>query len=63
MDMISKQLPSVLRESNYRLFLSQLNERVISLFPNNPSIKPIHFTAEDINDQGIVFNIKLLQLL
>lgn len=63
MDMITKQLPSALRESNYRLFLSQLNERVISLFPNNPSIKPINFTAEDINDKGIVFNIKLLQLL
>lgn len=33
------------------------------MFPNNPSIKPIEFTYENVTDHGIQFNIKLLKLL
>lgn len=58
-----KRLPSALRDSNYPLFLSSLKERVASMFPENPSIKPIKFTSEKIEDQGIKFDIKLLNLL
>jgi len=58
-----KKLPSALRDSNYPLFLSSLRDRVAHMFPENPSIKPIKFTAEKIEDQGIKFDIKLLHLL
>ena len=47
----------------YKNFLSQLNEKVIKMFPNNPSIKPIKFEAETYIDQNIKFEIKLLKLL
>lgn len=65
MDMqnISKVLPSAMRESNYPAFMSLLKERVHSMFPNNPSIKPIDFTEQTIEDQNIPFNIKLLKIL
>jgi ATP adenylyltransferase len=33
------------------------------MFPNNPSIKPIDFTEQIIEDQNIKFNIKLLKIL
>ena len=33
------------------------------MFPNNPSIKPIGFTEEVINDSGIAYRIRLLKLL
>ena len=33
------------------------------MFPENPSIKPIKFTSEKIEDQGVKFDIKLLHLL
>jgi hypothetical protein len=33
------------------------------MFPENPSIKPIKFKQETIEDSGINFNIKLLNLL
>lgn len=63
MDMISKQLPSAFRESNYPLFLQMLRQRVTQMFPNNPSIKPIDFEAETVVDQEIAFDIKLLKIL
>ena len=40
-----------------------LNERVVMMFPNNPSIKPIEYTAVTFVDQNIPFDIKLLKLL
>ena len=55
-----KRLPSTVRDSNYPLFLSSLRELIASMFPENPSIKPIKFTSEKIADQGIIFDVKLL---
>jgi len=43
--------------------MEHLNNKVITMFENNPMIKPIKFTSEEIVDQGIPFDIKLLQLL
>jgi hypothetical protein len=48
---------------NYSLFLKTLDQRVRYAFPNNPSIKPISFSEENIEDNGINFNIKVLHLL
>ena len=56
-------MPSTLKESDYPQFLEKLNERVIENFPNNPMIKPIKYTEETVEDKGVAFNIKLLQLL
>lgn len=50
-------------ESDYPLFMRLLNERVIAMFPHNPSIKPIDFSQDTVEDQGIPFNVKLLKLL
>jgi ATP adenylyltransferase len=58
-----KRLPSTFRDSNYPQFLTMLRDRVAAIFPENPSIKPIKFTSEKIVDQGIEFDIKLLQIL
>mmetsp|Transcript_17969 Transcript_17969/g.30571 ORF Transcript_17969/g.30571 Transcript_17969/m.30571 type:complete len:100 (+) Transcript_17969:81-380(+) len=32
------------------------------MFPGNPSIKPIKFSEETINDNGIDFNVKVLHI-
>ena len=61
--MEKQNLPSQHRDSDYQLFMQLLNERVIAMFPNNPMIKPIDFSQDTIDDQGIPFNIKLLKLL
>ena len=53
-------MPSTLKDSDYPQFLEKLNERVIENFPNNPMIKPIKYTEETVEDQGIAFNVKLL---
>jgi len=45
------------------MFLKLLNERIIEMFPDNPSIKPIGFTEETITDNGIDYRIRLLKLL
>jgi ATP adenylyltransferase/5',5'''-P-1,P-4-tetraphosphate phosphorylase II len=45
------------------MFLQLLNERIIEMFPDNPSIKPIGFTEEIITDNGIDYRIRLLKLL
>lgn len=60
---IGKVLPSTLRQQNYKQFMTLLKGRISEQFINNPSIKPIKFTEENINDKGINFNVKLLQLL
>ena len=63
MDKYKTQLASLFRESNYKMFLQLLNERIIEMFPDNPSIKPIGFTEETISEHGIDYRIRLLKLL
>lgn len=60
---IPKQLASAFRETDYKKFLSLLDQNVKTMFPMNPSIKPIGFTEETITDRGIDFKIRLLKLL
>ena len=63
MEMNNVVLPSSLRGSDYSQFLVLLKERVCQMFPENPMIVPIKFTEETVSDNGINFNIKLLNLL
>ena len=44
MNKFKQVLPSTLRESNFKQFLILLNQRVLDMFPGNPSIKPIKFS-------------------
>lgn len=54
--------PSSFKKTDNKKFMTLLNQRVKDMIPNNPTIIPLNYTEEFIEDKGINFNVKILHL-